>query len=55
MTNRLATSWATLTQAVRRRFPEEGQNPTPTNEEHDEDLEWPEEGEEDLIEESVPE
>ena len=35
MKRRLATSWATLTQAARHRFPVERQNPTSVNDDHD--------------------
>ena len=50
MTRRLATSWATLTNAARRCFPTWQKNPPSANEDHNEegedsDIEWPEEGE----------
>ena len=52
MPRRLATSWATLTQALLRRFLTEVQNPPSTNDKHieegeDSDIEWPKEGEDD--------
>ena len=50
---RLATSLATLTQAMRRRFPP-WQNPPSANDKHDDDLKWAEEGEEDPLEEPLP-
>ena len=44
-----------LTQAAHCRFPMEEQNPLPSNDDHDKDFQWPEEGEEDPMDEPLSE